>query len=143
MNPVLLPSPPKRGRGEQSTRRVPMRVTVFGLWHLGCVTAACLAEAGHQVVGLDLDEKVVGDLARGMPPLHEPGLAELTTSCLQAGRLSFTSDPHGTLRDTEIVWVAFDTPVNDEDEADVAWVRGQLERIADALSPGTLILISS
>jgi UDPglucose 6-dehydrogenase len=120
-----------------------MRVTVFGLWHLGCVTAACLAEAGHQVVGLDLDEKVVGDLARGTPPLHEPGLAELTASCLQAGSLSFTSDPHAALLDAEVVWVTFDTPVNDEDEADVAWVRGQLEQIADALRPDTLVLISS
>jgi len=120
-----------------------VRVTVFGLWHLGCVTAACLAEAGHQVVGLDLDQKVVGDLAQGTPPLHEPGLAELTAGWLQTGNLSFTSSPHAALRDAEVVWLTFDTPVDDEDEADVAWVRGQLEQIADVLRPGTLVLISS
>ena len=54
-----------------------MRVTVLGLWHLGCVTASCLAEAGHRVVGLDFDAKVVEDLQQGEPPLHEPGLADL------------------------------------------------------------------
>ena len=57
-----------------------MRVVVFGLWHLGCVTAACLAAAGHRVVGLDPDEDDVSKLRRGLPPLHEPGLAELRRS---------------------------------------------------------------
>src|SRR5947208_11405 len=59
---------------------VTMRVTVFGLWHLGCVTAACLAAAGNQVTGLDLDETVIGNLKVGHPPLQEPGLSELITS---------------------------------------------------------------
>jgi len=120
-----------------------MRVTVFGLWHLGCVTAACLAEAGHRVIGLDLDEKISGDLAQDRPPLHEPGLAELIASCRRAGSLSFTSDPHTALHDAEVVWVAFDTPVDDQDEADVPWVRGQLDQVAGELQPGTLVLISS
>src|SRR5262245_6521893 len=102
-----------------------MRVAVFGLWHLGCVTAACLARAGHQVVGLDLNEAVVVDLQRGVPPLHEPGLAELITEGRREGRLSFTTDPDGAFAGAEVVWVAFDTPVDDEDQADVAWVRRQ------------------
>ena len=57
-----------------------MRVAVYGLWHLGCVTAACLAEAGHDVVGLDLNQTVVDDLGCGRAPLHEPGLDELARS---------------------------------------------------------------
>jgi UDPglucose 6-dehydrogenase len=120
-----------------------MRVTVFGLWHLGCVTASCLAEAGHQVVGLDLDTSVIDGLKQGRPPLHEPGLRELVAAGLHAGTLSFSSDADTALRDAEVLWVTFDTPVNDDDEADVAWVRGQLDAIAGALRPGTLVLISS
>src|SRR5437870_1309694 len=53
-----------------------MNVVVYGLWHLGCVTAACVAAAGNRVVGLDLDDDVVSDLRAGVPPLHEPGLGK-------------------------------------------------------------------
>jgi UDPglucose 6-dehydrogenase len=120
-----------------------MRVAVYGLWHLGCVTAACLAEAGHDVVGLDLNQTVVDDLACGRAPLHEPGLDELIAAGLAARKLRFTSVPSEALSDAEIVWIAFDTPVNDLDEADVDWLRERLECIKDALAPGTLVLISS
>lgn len=51
-----------------------MRISVFGLWHLGCGTAACVAEAGHDVVAID---SVIESLRKGTPPLFEPGLAEL------------------------------------------------------------------
>lgn len=120
-----------------------MQITVYGLWHLGCVTAACLASAGNRVIGLDLDEPVVADLKSGKPPLFEPGLEELIKENMQAGRLSFTSDPAEALRGSEVVWIAFDTPVNDRDEADIRFLRGRLESIADHIAPGTLVLISS
>ena len=120
-----------------------MNVTVFGLWHLGCVTAACVAAAGNKVVGLDLDEKVVADLRNGKPPLHEPGLEELVRTEAAAGRLSFTTEPAEALRDADVLWVAFDTPVNERDEADVAFVRGQLERAVASIRPDTIVLISS
>lgn len=120
-----------------------MNVTVFGLWHLGCVTAACTAAAGNQVVGLDLDPQVIADLRAGRPPISEPGLRDLIASELKSGRLSFTTDPVGALRDAEVLWVAFDTPVNDRDEADVDFVRRQLELIRPHVRPDTIVLISS
>jgi UDPglucose 6-dehydrogenase len=120
-----------------------MRVTVFGLWHLGCVTAACLAEAGHDVIGLDLDGGVVNELHHGRPPLEEPGLTELIQACQARGNLTFSTDAVAALYDAEIIWVALDTPVNDADEADVAWVEKQFDTIAPALQPGTIVLISS
>jgi UDPglucose 6-dehydrogenase len=120
-----------------------MRVAVYGLWHLGCVTAACLAEANNQVTGLDADEATVSALRNGRPPLQEPGLTELIADGLRSGLLEFTSDAEAALRDAEVCWVTFDTPVNDRDEADVAFVRQRLEAIAPHLRPGTLVLISS
>jgi UDPglucose 6-dehydrogenase len=120
-----------------------MRIAVFGLWHLGCVTGACLAEAGHDVVGLDLDQSVVDGLRRGTPPLFEPGLPELISSGAAAGRITFTTDPASAIADAEILWVTFDTPVNERDEADVGFVRQRLEEIAPVIRPETLILISS
>jgi UDPglucose 6-dehydrogenase len=120
-----------------------MRVTVYGLWHLGCVTAACLAEAGHQVVGLDIDERVIGDLCHGRAPLHEPGLDDLLATGLRSGSLRFTTDPSEALAGAEVLWVTFDTPVNDRDEADVDFVRDRVRQVARASRPGTLVLISS
>ncbi len=120
-----------------------MRVTVFGLWHLGCVTAACLAEAGHKVVGLDLDGQVVTELQHGKPPIQEPGLAELITAGMGRKALSFSTDTDVAVSDAEIVWVAFDTPVDDHDKADVAHVRRHFDSIAAKLRPGTLVLVSS
>jgi UDPglucose 6-dehydrogenase len=120
-----------------------MRVTVYGLWHLGCVTAACLAKGGHRVVGLDPDAGVVAELQAGRPPLHEPGLPELTAEGLANGRLRFTADAAEALADAEVLWVTFDTPVDDNDEADVAYVRAQLEKVAGCVRPGTTVLLSS
>jgi UDPglucose 6-dehydrogenase len=120
-----------------------MNVTVFGLWHLGCVTAACTASAGNTVIGLDLDPQVIASLRAGKPPISEPGLTDLVASELKAGRLSFTDDPTDALRDTDVLWVTFDTPVNDRDEADVDFVRRQLELIRPHIRPDTIVLISS
>ncbi|MDQ2995624.1 MAG: nucleotide sugar dehydrogenase, partial [Chloroflexota bacterium] len=120
-----------------------MRVVVYGLWHLGCVTAACLADGGHDVVGLDLDPQLIEDLRHDRPPLYEPGLAELIALGRSNERLSFTSDPASALDQADLLLVAFDTPVNERDEADVASVRARLELIVDAITLGTLVLISS
>src|SRR5689334_17344347 len=120
-----------------------MRVVVYGLWHLGCVTAACLANGGHAVVGLDLDPQLIDDLRNDQPPLYEPGLAELIALGRSNDRLSFTSDVASALDQAELLLVTFDTPVNERDEADVAAVRARLELIVDSIKPGTLVLISS
>jgi len=120
-----------------------VRVAVYGLWHLGCVTAGCLAAAGHRVVGIDPDDAVVRALREAQPPLHEPGLEALLASGLQSGRLAFTTRPAEALAGVDVLWVTFDTPVDDRDEADVTAVRARLEEVADAVAPGTLVLISS
>lgn len=120
-----------------------MRVAVYGLWHLGCVYASCVAAAGHQVVGLDPDTKVVEALGRGKAPLHEPGLDALIANQVLEGRLRFTTESEEALRDAEVLWITFDTPVNDRDEADVAAVRRQLDAIVDHIQPGTLVMNSS
>ena len=116
-----------------------MRVTVYGLWHLGSVTAACLAEAGHAVVGLDPDAATIADLAAGKPPVDEPGLAAL----LAAHPVRFTTDAADAVPGADVLWVCFDTPVDANDNADVQWVRDRLDDVAPRLTPGTLVLISS
>src|SRR5262249_17410362 len=87
-----------------------MKVCVSGLWHLGTVTAACLASAGHDVIGLDPDATVVDRLNRGTPPLFEPGLENMVKQGLDGGRLRFTTDTADAVRDADVVWVTVDTP---------------------------------
>jgi UDPglucose 6-dehydrogenase len=120
-----------------------VQVVVFGLWHLGCVTSACLAAAGKNVTGLDLDSDLVSRLNAGQPPIEEPGLGQLIAEGRAAGRLAFSSDPARALADADVVWVTFDTPVNERDEADVAHVRLRLEELRAHLRPSTLVIVSS
>src|SRR5690606_40479768 len=69
-----------------------MKISVIGCGYLGAVHAACLAELGHDVVGIDVDESKIRLLASGTPPFFEPGLPELLTSAVASGRLRFSTD---------------------------------------------------
>jgi UDPglucose 6-dehydrogenase len=119
-----------------------MKVCVFGLWHLGCVTAACLAEH-FTTVGVDPDSSTVARLQAGDPPVFEPGLSELIRAVIANDSLKFTCDLGEAVRQSEIVWVTFDTPVNEEDEADCDYVVQQVRGLFPHLRPGTMVLISS
>lgn len=115
-------------------------IAVIGLWHLGSVTAACLAEAGHEVIAVDPDPDVVAELAAGRPPVSEPGLAELLAE--NAARLRFTTDPRALAGVTR-AWVTFDTPVDEEDDADVGWVLDRARELLAPLPDGALVIVSS
>jgi UDPglucose 6-dehydrogenase len=119
-----------------------MKIVVLGLWHLGCVTAACAAKF-ESVVGLDFDPGVVAQLRKGKPPLFEPGLSELISEGVQSESLAFSDDPAHACRDADLLWVCYDTPVDDNDVADLTPVIEGIERCVPHLPSGTLILISS
>ena len=119
-----------------------MKIAVCGLWHLGTVTAACLASAGHDVVGLDEDPALIDQLSTAVLPVAEPGLADLTSTQLAAGRLRFSHDFAQTA-DVDVVWIAYDTPVDEADRADTAFVHTRALRAITAMRPGTVLLVSS
>lgn len=116
-----------------------MKIAVVGLWHLGCVTAACLADAGHDVVGYD--EKI-GRLIEGIPPLFEPELEALTKSGIASRKLRFSYSPNKML-DAELVWITYDTPVDENDVADVAWVKERIAWLFPYLPEECTVAISS
>jgi UDPglucose 6-dehydrogenase len=120
-----------------------MNVCVFGLWHLGTVTAACLASAGHQVAGLDVNHQTVAGLSAGKPPLFEPGLEEMVKHELASGRLRFTTDARAAVAGADIVWVTFDTPVDDDDRADVDSVVRAVAALFPSLADGVTVIVSS
>jgi UDPglucose 6-dehydrogenase len=119
-----------------------MKIVVLGLWHLGCVTAACAAKF-EPVIGLDFDPAVVRDLQNGTPPLFESGLAELINERIQSEHLAFSYDPAFACREADLLWVCYDTPVDDKDVGDLTPVIDGIRRSIPHLRPGTLVLISS
>lgn len=120
-----------------------MKICVYGMHHQGPVTAACLAELGLQVLGIDDDAANVARLAGGRAPLFEPGLDELLAAGLAAGRLSFGTDLAAAASQTQLVWIAFDTPVDDDDRADVEYVKNRVRACFPHLSTGTTVHLSS
>lgn len=120
-----------------------MKVCVFGLWHLGSTTAGCLAHVGHDVVGLDLDASVVSDLQNGRAPLLEPNLDELIESGISTGKLRFTSVLQDALSEAEVIWVTIDTPVDEDDDADIDAVFNDIKLLLKFIPRNTLILVSS
>lgn len=116
-----------------------MRVCVVGLGHLGTVTAACISADGHKVVGLDADEGVVARLRSGEPPVVEPGLPEL----LAAHPPTFTTDPAAAVAGADVVWLADDTPIDENDAADVGWVLERARVALEATADGVLVVVSS
>jgi UDPglucose 6-dehydrogenase len=119
-----------------------MKICVQGLWHLGCVTAAGAAALGHHVVGLDFDETIVANLRAGGAPVFEPGLDDLIRRGLASGNLSFSSTL-SCLEATDLLWITYDTPVDDGDQADAEWVLEQIGRSLIAVDAETAVLISS
>jgi len=119
-----------------------MKICVLGLWHLGTVTAACCARH-FQVVGLDFDAAVIANLNQGRAPLLEPGLNERIAAGLAAKKLSFTTDPRSACAGADVLWLTYDTPVNEHDESDVEPVLDNLRRAMPHLPAGALVLISA
>jgi UDPglucose 6-dehydrogenase len=120
-----------------------MNVCVLGLWHLGSVTAAALAALGHQVVGFDFDAPRVAELNAGVAPVFEPGLEDLIRRGLASGRLRFSSSLAEATRDMEVLWVAYDTPVDAHGNADLDVVGAQIVRAVLDIDTDAIVLISS
>ena len=121
----------------------PMKICVQGLWHLGSVTAGCLTSLGHEILGLDFDGEKIQGLREGRPPIFEPGLTRIIETGLSSGRLQFTASPNDLPNDIELLWVTYDTPVNEDDVADVDFVSTQIKIVLPFLPMNTTVLISS
>lgn len=114
-----------------------MRISVIGCGYLGAVHAACMAELGHDVVGLDVDEDKIAKLAAGMAPFHEPGFDAVLKRGVESGRLSFATDP-AAIADAEIHFIAVGTPqLSGRLGADMSYVAQAVRTIIEHAEPGT------
>lgn len=120
-----------------------MKLCVIGLWHLGTVTSACLAELGYSVVGVDPDHRRIEGLNHGQAPLFEPGLDDLLARNLAAGRLCFTTEMATGAAGASYAIIALDTPVDEQDEADLSGIFEAGQALGRCLEEDTTVIVSS
>ena len=118
-----------------------MRVTVIGAGHVGLVTAACLANIGHDVVADDDDTAKLDLLRQGTPWFHEPGLTELLSETMAAGRLRFTSDKAEAVRHGEVIFISVGTPSRPDGSPNLEYVEAVAREVARNLPIGEFRLI--
>ena len=116
-----------------------MRISVVGCGYLGAVHAACMAELGHEVTGIDVDEAKIEALSAGRAPFYEPGFEELLTRALGTGRLRFTTTPGDDLAGVDLHFIAVGTPQSETGAADLSYVDAAVQTLLAGASPGSVV----
>ena len=119
------------------------QICVIGVGYVGLVTAACFADLGNRVVALDVDEKRVENLKRGIMPIYEPGLKELVDRNTKSGRLAFTTSYAETLNGVEFAFIAVGTPSGVDGNADLQYVDSAARSIAQNMTAPLIIINKS
>ncbi|EKP0311421.1 UDP-glucose/GDP-mannose dehydrogenase family protein [Aeromonas veronii] len=120
-----------------------MKVTIFGTGYVGLVQAAVLAEVGHQICCIDVDEGRIAALRQGQIPFYEPGLAPLVESHLASGRLHFSADPAVGVEHAELLLIAVGTPADEDGSADLQHVLTVADTIGQLISRPKLVVTKS
>ncbi len=120
-----------------------MKIGVVGTGYVGLVAAACFAENGNSVVGVDIDEAKIAALLAGQIPIYEPGLAEIVVQNVEEGRLRFTTDIKVAVRESDVLFIAVGTPQDEDGSADLQFVLKVAEEIADAMNGPKIVVNKS
>jgi UDPglucose 6-dehydrogenase len=121
-----------------------MKIAMIGSGYVGLVSGACLADFGHEVICVDLDEAKIAGLIAGRMPIYEPGLDALVATNVREGRLSFTTDLAPAVSAADAVFIAVGTPSRRGDgHADLTYVHDAARAIADAVSGFTVVVTKS
>jgi len=120
-----------------------MKVTVFGIGYVGLVQAAVMAEVGHDVVCIDIDQDKVDRLKEGNIPIFEPGLTPLVKSNYDAGRVDFTTDAARGVEHGEVIFIAVGTPPDEDGSADLKYVLAVAETIATHMASHKVVINKS
>ena len=110
------------------------RVSVFGLGYVGAVSVACLADHGHEVVGVDVNPDKVDAIAAGRSPIVEAGLDDLLQAGVAAGRVRATTDTAAAVRDTDVSFVCVGTPSQPNGSLELGYVQRVCEQIGAVLA---------
>jgi len=120
-----------------------MKITVIGTGYVGLVGAACLAEVGNHVLGLDVNPEKIRILKEGGIPIHEPGLLEIVRRNVENGRLSFTTDIEEAVHFGEVQFIAVGTPPDEDGSADLQYVTEAARNIGRFMTDEKVIVDKS
>ena len=120
-----------------------MKIVVAGTGYVGLVTGACLSEVGHNVTCVDVDEKKVEIMKKGISPIYEPGLDELLERNYKEGRLDFTTDYKNAYKNADIVFIGVGTPERADGSANLDYVFTVCGQIAENLENDCLVVVKS
>ena len=111
-----------------------MKVCVVGTGYVGLVVGACLADTGHDVICVDIDQDKIDKLNDGIIPIYEPGLEEVVKLNRKAGRLAFTTDINDAVQKSLVNFIAVGTPQNDDGSANLVYVDSVAKSIGKAMA---------
>jgi UDPglucose 6-dehydrogenase len=131
---------PTNASGKSALKK---KVGILGLWHLGLVSAAVLADLGYDVTATDADKERVRNLTQGRLPVYEPGLEDLVRRHLRSSRLEFHKDAREAVAGKSTVLLTYDTPVDEEDRTDLTLLDKTLEEVTPFLDLDTLVIVTS
>ena len=120
-----------------------MKITVVGTGYVGLVGAACLAEVGNHVLGLDVNAEKIRILKEGGIPIHEPGLLEIVRRNVENGRLSFTTNVEEAVGFGEVQFIAVGTPPDEDGSADLQYVTEAARNIGRFMNSAKVIVDKS
>jgi UDPglucose 6-dehydrogenase len=121
-----------------------MRIVMIGSGYVGLVSGACFADFGHDVVCVDKDAGKIDSLKAGRMPIYEPGLEQLVTGNVAAGRLSFTTDLTASVAGADAIFIGVGTPSRRGDgHADLSYVYAATREIAAAVTGPTVVVTKS
>ena len=120
-----------------------MNITVFGTGYVGLVTGSCLADAGHHVTCVDIDNDKIEKLKKGIIPIFEPGLEAMVLHNIAEHRLSFTTQPEQAVKGAQILFIAVGTPPDEDGSADLRYVLDVASTIAEHIEPNQIIVTKS
>jgi UDPglucose 6-dehydrogenase len=120
-----------------------MKITVIGSGYVGLVSAACFADQGNDVIGIDIDEEKVNKLNEGIIPIYEPGLKEIIQRTLKLKTLSFTTDIKKGIEESDIIMLAVGTPMGEDHRADLSAVKKVGEEIGKYINGYKVIITKS
>lgn len=120
-----------------------MNIAVAGTGYVGLVTGACLAEKGHNVVCVDIDEKKVEKMKAGFSPIYEEGLEEIMQRNYKEGRIDYTTDYEFAYKNSDVIFIAVGTPERRDGSANLDYIKKVAVQISESIEKDTLIVIKS